>query len=169
MDPENPETLQETEENSIIENLESENLDELKQNGHSTTKKNDLNGHSQAFTEKEATELPEDFPEELKGTNVFEYVMKIMEEDEDPGVLFDEDGEMYLDEEMSMEEMRAKLPEYYFKTPKQKKKYFKKLTNSYKKKLRKSPRKKSGEIKKQIGFDLNRNQKKVFAKDEKLQ
>lgn len=108
--------------------------------------------------------------ESLGGQNVYEYVMKILEEEEDePGVVYDEDGEMYIDEEMSMDEMRAKLPDYYFKTPKQKKKYFKKLTSSYKKKLRKSQINNDSKENKRIGFALERNRKRVFAKHEKLQ
>lgn len=114
--------------------------------------------------------IKEELMESLGGQNVYEYVMKILEEEEnEPGVVYDEDGEMYIDEEMSMEEMRAKLPDYYFKTPKQKKKYFKKLTSSYKKKLRKSQIHNDSKENKRIGFALERNRKRVFAKHEKLQ
>ena len=76
----------------------------------------------------------------------------------------EENGEFIFGNDMSYEEMKNKLPEYYFKTPKQKKKYFRKLTVKYKKNLDKSSQ---GNIKrKKINFDLKKNKKLVFRQKE---
>jgi hypothetical protein len=76
----------------------------------------------------------------------------------------EEDGEFIFGGNMSYEEMKNKLPEYYFKTPKQKKKYFRKLTAKYKKNLEKNSQ---GQIKrKKIRFDLSKNQKRFFKQKE---
>ena len=76
----------------------------------------------------------------------------------------EEDGEFIFGGNMTYDDMKNKLPEYYFKSPKQKKKYFRKLTLKYKKNLDKNS---DGNIKrKKINFDLKKNEKLVFKQKE---
>ena len=49
----------------------------------------------------------------------------------------------------------TKLPEYFYKTPKQKKKYFKKLKKDFLKKLKRNKHKPQGS--KNVNFNLEKN------------
>lgn len=98
-------------------------------------------------------------------STVFEMDLEQFNESELPELdVEEENGELLFGGNMSFEEMQEKLPEYYFKSPKQKRKYFRKLTLKYKKRLDKSSQ---GSLKRRkIKFDLSQNQKKVFAQRE---
>lgn len=99
--------------------------------------------------------------EEDDGAKVYEMDIAQFEELDLPELdVEEENGEFFFGGNMSFEEMKNKLPEYYFKSPKQKKKYFRKLTTKYKKNLDKAAQ---GQIKrKKIHFNLAKIQKKRF-------
>ena len=74
------------------------------------------------------------------------------------------EDEFLMEDEVSFAEMKNRMPEYYFKTPKQKKKYFKKLTQRYKKQLEGNRRRNLK--KKRIEFELHANQVKKFKRND---
>ncbi len=69
--------------------------------------------------------------------------------------------------DMSQEEILENCPPYMFKTPKQKRKFFKNLNRKYKKKILGLPKRKIAKNK-NIIFNLNKNNTKLFKKNQKI-
>ena len=142
---------------------EAENATELSNGSENKPQLGEVNGHG-----KENNMNGKDIKENghmEDNKNIFEMDMDQYDDFNLPDLdVQEEDGEFTFGHSMSFEEMQKKLPEYYFKSPKQKKKYFKKLTMRYKKNLDKSS---NGTIKrKKIHFDLSKNEKLLFNQNE---
>ena len=103
---------------------------------------------------------------EKKAGTMYEYKLEDFAGNMQPMDNLEGDDYFEEEEEMSYEEMKQKLPDYYFKTPKQKKKYFKKLTLQYKKKLEKVGKSNLKRVK--LGFQLDQNTVQTFNRDNKL-
>ena len=95
--------------------------------------------------------------------------MELVTEDQlrEQGIL-DEEDEDYLDplEGLTFDELKKRLPPYYFMNNKKKKKYFRRLSMGYLNSLQNRKIKKKQE--KRVNFQLDKNQVRSFAKNERL-
>ena len=80
----------------------------------------------------------------------------------------DEDDFVDPYENLSEEEMMKRLPPYFNKTNKQKKKFFKKLNQQYMSKLKNARQDSDANSKSAINFDLKKNMIKKFKKQQKI-
>lgn len=154
-----------------FENLEEEILENME------------NSKEENSNEKMNIEIEDNFPEDfinienVENGNLENYVHLNGDQFLDDGVLIDEFGneigkfdEEYFDpwENLSESEMRARMPPYWFKTGKKKKKFFQNMSKKYKKRLYDISAKRSHNNRKKIIFKLDKNQVKTFKKTLKV-
>jgi hypothetical protein len=116
-------------------------------------------------------DMEEDFEEE-------EYIYLDSDNFDDRQLMMDEFGNVIEDlededfydpyENLSEDEMRAKMPPYWFKTGKKKKRFFQNLSRTYKEKLYNIAKNITPNDRKKIIFKLERNQIRTFKKSKKL-
>lgn len=80
----------------------------------------------------------------------------------------DENGEFVPIDGLDYEEIKMKMPPYFFKTPKQKKKFFKKLNAKYFSSMGPDQNKKIKKMNRQVKFQLESTQVKKFSRNQKI-
>ena len=132
------------------------------QNGHERTEQDEIFNHVMV---EEGYNTHSPLEDIAKGNGKHHNVEDFAEEEEEE----DEADEPFVDpyEDMTEEEVMARMPPYFNKSNKQKKKFFVKLNKTYMSKLH-NPKKGEAGDKPRVNFDFKKNAIKKFKKQQKV-